>query len=218
MKSPLLIATIILLLGGCSTEQPSPTRQLTDPPVLFSKTHSQEEWSSKQVAVIQWKAPKAEIKGYAIIINKKAQFDVQPLVNLDPEATSFTTPKLPDGECYFHLRAIGADNYPSTTAHYRLRICADLPVTPDITSPTHPSGKNAKRRDPKFTWESGSVCVKGYFYALSKDTPAEPVHFVINNGIEFANCAPGSYIFTLQAVSKTGSKGDKKTYGITIVP
>jgi len=218
MKKLVISAAVFIVATGCCSDRTVPERRLAVPPVLFSKTHSQNEWSDNQVAVMQWNIPKNAIKGYALIMNKVPVFEVQPLVNLEPEAMKFITPKLSDGVTYFHMRTIGADERPSATAHYKLNICAEKPVTPQIKSPTHTDGAASKRRSLKLIWEDGGICVKGFYYSLTPKENAEPDLFITNNGIEFHNLKDGTYTFSLRAASRTGIKGDISKYRIVIVP
>jgi hypothetical protein len=215
MKQTLLMLTVIML-AGCSAPAPRADSRGPEPPVLSSTTHPAGEWSKNPVAIMTWKAPAAEIRGYAITMNKSPQFEVQPLVNLDPDAVKFTAPDLPDGTHYFHLRVIDAAGVPGATGHYKLQICADTPSAPEVKSPTHPEGRPVANPSPKFIWNETGQCVRGYYYSLSEKGSAEPDRYLDRNGIEFKNLKSGKYTFSLRAESRTGIRGGTARYVIII--
>jgi hypothetical protein len=216
MNKAVYIIASAIILSGCGAPAVVHHDACPDPPVLYSKTHSSGEWSGNPVAVIEWKAIKKEIRGYAIMINKNPLFEVQPLVNLDPEVSKFTTQTLPDGSSYFHIGVIGFDGCAGKTAHYRIQVCAETPGAPVVISPTHPEGVPKKSVSPKFVWNEGGPCIKGYYYSLSKNEHTGPQHFVTHHGIEFKNINPGTYTFLVQGMSNSGKKGAVSKYVIVV--
>lgn len=205
-----------MLLIGCGAPSPRDERSGPEPPVLSSATHPRGEWSKNPVAVINWQVPAGEIRGYAITMNRSPRFEVQPLVNLDPEATKFTTPPLPDGTIYFHLRVVDVQGVPGATGHYELKICADTPAAPEVKSPTHPEGRPVSDPSPKFIWGKTGQCVRGYYYILSEKGTAEPETYLDRDGIEFKNLKKGRYTFSIRAESRSGVKGKTARYAIII--
>ncbi|MFC1670486.1 hypothetical protein ACFL20_08840 [Spirochaetota bacterium] len=184
------------------------------PPVVFSSTHPRGKWKRNSIAQIQWRSPKdnSGIVGYAGLVTKSIKtrqvVDINPTIqNIKGHIRRKVIPELEDGITYFHIRAIdGAGNF-SRTIHYPIRVSVNPLPIPVVVSGTHPQGKSGKTNSPEFRWAMDDVVrLKGFLFALSRDTVKQPNRFTTDLKVNFSDLKEGKYFFSLQAVDKTNMK------------
>lgn len=188
------------------------------PPAVISRTHPEGKWVKTSDAVIQWTIPPDEsgIAGYATLITTDP--NTNPTVqNLNALSRSETISAVPDGENYYHIRAIdGAGNY-SRTIHFPLRISkSPLPI-PIVESKTHPEKKSMPGNSPAFDWQMSEIPrVKGFMYTLSPSPGKRPDTYTEKFSASFTQLSEGRYFFRVQAVDKTNTPGRIADYEIVV--
>lgn len=87
-----------------------------DPADARSSTHQIGQASSANVVVVVW-SPPPEAQGYSIDWTVGPTDLPDDVADLPGEATSATSPPLPDGDWYFHLRTLGRNGQWTNTVH-----------------------------------------------------------------------------------------------------
>lgn len=194
-----------------------------NPPVVFSRTHPENEWSRSRQVVLEWTPPEDESKivGYASFIKKssdEAVQDTSPTVqNINGNTTRIVTPELDDGISYFYIRAIdGAGNF-SRTASYKIQISRDPLPMPIVESPTHPDGRGVDSDSPLLQWRiMPSPRLKGFQYSFKKDRAVAPKIFTTDQKIQFSSLDQGRYFFSIRSVDKTNESSRTAIYQVVI--
>ncbi len=194
-----------------------------EPPVVYSQTHPENAWSKLSRAVIKWKPPKDEsnITGYAILLKRAEDYnlpDIDPTIpNIAGNITEYQTPELEDGISYFNIRAIdGAGNY-SRTVRYKIQVSKNPPSMPVVTSRTHPDGKASESATAILNWTTGEkVRIKGFLYAVSKDTIKAPDKFTPDYEAKFDNLSEGRHFFSIRSVDRTNTLSPVVVYEIIV--
>lgn len=190
----------------------------SDPPEVYSSTHPENRWSRLSSAEIRWKTPYDEsgIEGYAVTVNKERFFNPA-VVNAGPAVTSYRIPFLDDGITYFHIRTVDkAGNYSRTLTYPVMCSLTQLPM-PDVSSLTHPEGKDSQSDSPEFSWKlEDDIRVKGYFYGISQDRPVLPKTFTEKTEAVFSGLPRGRYFFTVKALDKTDNPGKIAVYELIV--
>ncbi len=188
------------------------------PPKVYSRTHPENIWTRQTNAIIEWDPPADEsgIAGYAIIYNDLPAFD--PTVqNVEGPIRKYVVPDLKDGVTYFHIRAIDkAGNY-SRTIHYPLMVSSTPLPMPMVSSPTHPEATQVDNPVVVIQWAiEQKDRLKGFYYAIAKDTIVEPTTFTTARSVTLENLPKGRYFFSIRPVDMTDLKGRMATYEIVI--
>lgn len=188
------------------------------PPRVHSPTHPENIWTRQTNAIIEWDPPVDEsgIAGYAVIYNDLPTFD--PTVqNVEGPIRKYVVPDLKDGITYFHISAIDkAGNY-SRTIHYPLMVSSTPLPMPSISSPTHPEATQVDNPVAVLQWTLNQKDrLKGFFYAIAKDTIVEPSTFTTADSVTLESLQKGRYFFSIRPVDMTNQKGRMATYEIVI--
>jgi hypothetical protein len=188
------------------------------PPIVFSRTHSENVWSKKRDAVVEWRSPEdvSGIAGYATLVDNNP--DSVPLIqNYRYDVTRAYLNGLNDGVTYFHIRAIDGAGNMSRTVHYRIQVSANPLAMPLVVSPTHPENDKSMSRDAVFRWAvNDSRRLKGFLYSLEKDKSLKPDKLIRDFSIDFDNLEKGVYFFNIAAVSKTDQVSRVTTYSFIV--
>ncbi len=187
-------------------------------PVVFSKTHRDDTWTTERDAVVRWSKVRDEsgIAGFATLVDNNPE--TSPTIqNYRYDKTEAVVNGLGDGITYFHIRAIDGAGNMSRTVHYRLMVSSNPLSMPVIVSPSHPEGKNSINRNALFRWAvNDSRRLKGFLYSLSKDKFETPNRILNDFSILFKSLEPGVYFFNLAAVSKTNQISRVSTYSFIV--
>ncbi len=150
-------------------------------PVVTSPTHSSDDWSSRNAAILTWDAPadSTGIAGYYYLL------DQSPNSRPTPENGTFVDNRrvelsgLESGIWYFHLTAKDrAENLSEPAAHYRLRIDVSRPAAPQVTSPSHPDSQRwYDSAKPEFHLSPAAKLsgVEAFYYVFDRNPDTVPV-------------------------------------------
>ena len=113
-------------------------------PVVTSPTHSSDDWSQKNSAILTWDAPAdaTGIEGYYYLLDQSPNSTSTMESGTFVDGRRVELSNLDSGIWYFHLIAKDkAGNLSDQAAHYRLKIDVAKPASPQITSESHPDSQ-----------------------------------------------------------------------------
>ena len=184
-------------------------------PEVFSRTHSEDAWSRRSTAVIEWKRPKDEsgIAGYLVSVNDLPDFTPPDIVRIKPTTTKRVLPELSDGKTYFHIRAVDGAGNVSRTVHYKIKVSSNPPPMPLVVSPTHKEGAETESDSPVFRWAVDDPDrLKGFYYSVTKGGISDPEKFTSSFELKLKDLQQGGYFFTISSIDKTNQIGPPATY------
>jgi hypothetical protein len=180
--SPTITASAAGKAGATQVETIAPPADTTPPDttIQLSSTHPS-GWSNDQTVEVTWSGASdsgSGVDGYAYAWSQAASTTPEATKVAEETATGTTSPPLPDGESWFHLRTRdNAGNWSGAVHLGPFRIDATPPTNPTLSSPSHTV--DAWSNDPtvEVAWSGANdphSGVDGFSYEWSQTAATVP--------------------------------------------
>ena len=184
------------------------------PPIISSTSHpSPDKWSNNNNPSFTWIMPSGGpvIAGYSYAFDQ--YYSTVPDNSIDSTGNSITYWGKPNGDSYFHIKAIDNAGISGQTAHYRVRIDMTSPSV-SISSPYDYTTFTTST--VPVTWSGTDTLAGINYYNVQLDssgwiTPAQTGH-------TFTNVAWGNHRIYVKAVDKAGNSATTYVNIIVLLP
>lgn len=189
--------------------------------LISSPTHSENVWSNNNDPSFTWTAsdppPSSGIAGFSHELTSMPSTIPDCIIDTSGLSASFID--VPNGDWYFHVRALDDAGNCGDTNHFGpVRIDTDNPSSPTISSPTHSESVWTNNNDPSFTWTVPSDLsgISGYSYAWDTSPSTAPDTSADTGGTSqsYTNVADGdNWYFHVRALDNAGNWGNADHFG-----
>lgn len=197
---------------------------LTNPdlPIITSTTHAENVWTPNSTGTFNLaSADTSGITGFSVLVDQTST--TVPPTNVTPASSPYTTTGLADGIHYVHARARDTAGNWGDNSLYTVLVDTTGPITPSITSSTHPTQAQwSQNNNPGFSFAVSDVSgIIGWSYLLDQDPNTVPdliteLGAVTTGVAAFTELAEGVHYFHARAINGSGLPGATATYEIRV--
>ena len=146
-------------------------------PTVSSPSHAVDTWSNDPTVELAWTGQgdvSSGVDGFSYAWSQQADTDPGTAKTVEETATGTTSPSLPDGSWWFHLRTRdNAGNWSPSVHLGPFKIDATPPSNPTLSSPSHTVDAWSSQPTVVVMW-SGAGDVDGYSYEWSASSGTQP--------------------------------------------